>query len=521
MTVSTTSTLVSLSGNGSTHSFAFNFKIFADGDLKVIVKNAAGVATTKTIETHYIITGTGAESGGNVLFKFNTGTTSDSHYSVADNRPAAGETVFIKRDLDLTQSTDYVENDPFSSTDHENALDRLTMASQQLQEQINRKVGVSETTLIIPALPDPIADRVVGVWNSDGSAIEIGPTAADIAAASSNATAAAGSATAAAGSASSASTSATSATTSKNAAATSASGASTSATASAASAALISAGTASTTSLAIGTGSKAFTIAAGLGINVGDFLLATSNSGTTNYMHGQVSAYSSTTLTINVLNVGGSGTKSDWTIRVSGIQGSVGSTGPQGSTGSQGPAGEMGGPDSSTDNAIARFNGTGGSVVQNTGWTISDGNALAAGGVFDMSGHAITLDAVTLSGAVTGADQIVSAINLKDYGEVTQALGSAGGTRTVNLNNGNSVTATVSASANTFVFSNPTAGDELCGFTLGLTNGGSQTVNWPSTVDWTAATAPTLTASGVDWLVFWTVDGGTIWNGKLVGAAFA
>jgi hypothetical protein len=129
--------------------------------------------------------------------------------------------------------------------------------------------------------------------------------------------------------------------------------------------------------------------------------------------------------------------------------------------------------------------------------------------------------AQTLAGAVTGADQIVSAINLKDYGEVTQALGSAGGTRTVNLNNGNSVTATVSASANTFVFSNPTAGDELCGFTLGLTNGGSQTVNWPSTVDWTAATAPTLTASGVDWLVFWTVDGGTIWNGKLVGAAFA
>ena len=129
--------------------------------------------------------------------------------------------------------------------------------------------------------------------------------------------------------------------------------------------------------------------------------------------------------------------------------------------------------------------------------------------------------AQTLNGAVTGADQIVSAINLKDYGEVTQALGSAGGTRTVNLNNGNSVTATVSASANTFVFSNPTAGDELCGFTLGLTNGGSQTVNWPSSVDWTAATAPTLTASGVDWLVFWTVDGGTIWNGKLVGAAFA
>ena len=49
-----------------------------------------------------------------------------------------------------------------------------------------------------------------------------------------------------------------------------------------------------------------------------------------------------------------------------------------------------------------------------------------------------------------------------------------------------------------------------------LTNGGSQTVNWPGTVDWAAATAPTLTASGVDCLVFWTIDGGTIWNGSTV-----
>jgi len=54
-----------------------------------------------------------------------------------------------------------------------------------------------------------------------------------------------------------------------------------------------------------------------------------------------------------------------------------------------------------------------------------------------------------------------------------------------------------------------------------LTNGASQTVNWPSSVDWAGGSAPTLTTSGVDWLVFWTVNGGTLWNGALVGAAFA
>ena len=130
-----------------------------------------------------------------------------------------------------------------------------------------------------------------------------------------------------------------------------------------------------------------------------------------------------------------------------------------------------------------------------------------------------TLGAVTLSGAVTGADQTISAVNLKDYGEVTNAIGSTGGgSQDIDLTAGNSVTATVDTSANTFTFSNPTASDELCGFTLTLTNGGSQTVNWPASVDWAGGTAPTLTSSGVDVLVFYTTDGGTRWYGFLAGA---
>jgi len=136
--------------------------------------------------------------------------------------------------------------------------------------------------------------------------------------------------------------------------------------------------------------------------------------------------------------------------------------------------------------------------------------------------NATSIAAASLTGTITGADNTVSAINLKDYGEVTNAIGSiGGGTQDIDLNAGNSVTGTVDTSTTTFTFSNPTASDELCGFTLGLTNGASQTVNWPSSVDWAGGSAPTLTTSGVDWLVFWTVDGGTIWNGALVGAAFA
>ena len=82
---------------------------------------------------------------------------------------------------------------------------------------------------------------------------------------------------------------------------------------------------------------------------------------------------------------------------------------------------------------------------------------------------------------------------------------------------GNVITATVDTSTNTFTFSNPSASGSACSFTLILTNGGSQTVNWPGGVDWAGGSAPTLTTAGVDVLTFTTVDAGTIWYGFAAG----
>ena len=112
-------------------------------------------------------------------------------------------------------------------------------------------------------------------------------------------------------------------------------------------------------------------------------------------------------------------------------------------------------------------------------------------------------------------DGTYSTINLKDVGVTTNAIGSiGGGAQTIDLELGNSVSGTVDTSTTTFTFSNPTASDELCIFSLVLTNGGSQTVNFPASVDWEGGTAPTLTTAGVDILVFATVDGGTNWHGQ-------
>ncbi|MBY8826128.1 hypothetical protein [Sphingomonas colocasiae] len=76
----------------------------------------------------------------------------------------------------------------------------------------------------------------------------------------------------------------------------------------------------STTSLAIGTGSKVFAIQTQKIFQVGQFAIAASNADPANYMYGQVTAHNATTgsLTINVSYTGGSGTKTDWRIALSG-----------------------------------------------------------------------------------------------------------------------------------------------------------------------------------------------------------
>lgn len=135
-------------------------------------------------------------------------------------------------------------------------------------------------------------------------------------------------------------------------------------------------------------------------------------------------------------------------------------------------------------------------------------------------GTAAILGANTFTGAQNLADNTLQRANLLDYSEVTNAIGNATGAKTIDLALGNSVTATTTG-ATTWTFSNPTASDELCGFSIKLINGGSAAQTWPTTVDWPAATAPTLTASGTDVLVFITCDGGTIWYGFTAGLALA
>lgn len=96
--------------------------------------------------------------------------------------------------------------------------------------------------------------------------------------------------------------------------------------------------TTSASSVAIGTGSKTFTLAADRPFSVGAFVtVAQTAAPTTNYMIGQVSSYTAATkeliITVAAGNAFGSGTIAAWTVQIAGAPGAAGATGATGATG--------------------------------------------------------------------------------------------------------------------------------------------------------------------------------------------
>ena len=94
------------------------------------------------------------------------------------------------------------------------------------------------------------------------------------------------------------------------------------------------------------------------------------------------------------------------------------------------------------------------------------------------------------------------------------------GANNIDLSLGNYFTYTLSG-AQTLTVSNVASSGSVSAFILEVTNGGSAALSYFSGVTWAAATAPTLTAAGVDTLAFFTTDGGTTWRGFVLGLGMA
>ena len=124
----------------------------------------------------------------------------------------------------------------------------------------------------------------------------------------------------------------------------------------------------------------------------------------------------------------------------------------------------------------------------------------------------------TMTGTIAVDDQLITKAEMKDYSETKTAL-SAAATVDVDIEDGNVFTITPDQNT-TFTFSNPSPTGKSCAFTLIWTQDSSdRTATWPGSVDWAAATAPTLTSGSgkVDIFTFFTLDAGTTWYGFTAG----
>jgi len=144
-----------------------------------------------------------------------------------------------------------------------------------------------------------------------------------------------------------------------------------------------------------------------------------------------------------------------------------------------GVVGSVGGPDSATANALARFLGTTGQIIQNSPVTLSDAGVMA--------------------GAILGQHRIQS-----------QSLGSVSGATALNWSLGSFIALTVGGAV-AFSVSNPPASGHLGTLMLEITGGGNHDITWPASFRWPGGSAPAL-STGTDIVFALTRDGGTTWR---------
>jgi hypothetical protein len=175
-------------------------------------------------------------------------------------------------------------------------------------------------------------------------------------------------------------------------------------------------------------------------------------------------------------------------------------------------------------NSYIKETGSGDLLIGATNFQLKSGDfsetllrAVDDGGVFLYYNDAAKLETVNSGINVTG--ELIA----DSYNETYAAVTSTSNATTVNCEAGNSFSHTLTENT-TFTFSNPPASGTAYTFSVEIiqdSGGSGHTVTWPGSVDWPAATAPTLTAtaSAKDIFVFTTRDGGTNWYGFTAGQA--
>lgn len=154
MSISSETSKVVYTGDDSTSIFPYTFRILADTEIKVtkVLIASPYTETELTLTTDYTVSDVGEDAGGDITLV--AGALASTHKLV------------LQRNMPLTQTTDYVENDPFPAETHEEGLDRLVMIAQQIQEAVDRSIkqAITETGTNI-TLPVAEASKIIG-WNA-------------------------------------------------------------------------------------------------------------------------------------------------------------------------------------------------------------------------------------------------------------------------------------------------------------------------------------------------------------------
>jgi len=165
MTVTNTDNKDIFVGDDATLIFAYTFRIFFASDLEVTIQDTSVIPQTEillVLNTDYTVSDVGNPAGGNVTLLL-TGQLSAP--------PTTTDNITILREMPLTQNLDLIENDDFPSQSQEDAFDKLTFITQQLQEQVSRSVNIpANITGVNVDLPAPVADQFIG-WNSSADAL--------------------------------------------------------------------------------------------------------------------------------------------------------------------------------------------------------------------------------------------------------------------------------------------------------------------------------------------------------------
>lgn len=138
--------------NGATTVFPFSFPIIAAEDLNVYLRDAeTGAEDLLALTTDYTVSFTSGVSGGSVA---------------STSILASGYEVVIVREVELTQELDLDNSGGWFPDAHEAAYDKLTMADQQLQEQITRCVHIPASEATDVTLPSSV-DRALSLLGFD------------------------------------------------------------------------------------------------------------------------------------------------------------------------------------------------------------------------------------------------------------------------------------------------------------------------------------------------------------------